>query len=709
MRFPFPAWSLVLASLWAEAAPPASSTSGLEGAPQAEPRQPPVAAEAPVPAAVAAVAPLPPASQVIDRLNDLFRADSSEARLTMKVVTARYDRELVLQSWTRGKKEALVVVRGPAREAGTATLRSAEGLWSYAPRADRLVRIPSTLLSDSWMGSHFTNDDLMRETDFSLDYDATLEWKGQGGKRLLQATLKPKPQAPVVWTRVVYLLDPQDFLPLRADYYDGDADRPYPHLRRCARGERAPRAFHAPNGACRQPVRIHAHRVQRGQVQRDRRPWSLHAARAALGGQAVIRLALRNLTRNSWRSALTVSGVAIAVAALAWSQTMTEAFLDTMIRSAAAVQMGDLRVESEAHAKEGSMYDGFPATDGLLERVRRVPGVRAAAPRLSSYGLLGHEARSQAAMLIGVAPEAEAVASDVAQSVVAGAWLSTGDTGDTGDTGGQGGREIVLGEPLARLLSAKVGDELVAMVQAADGSTGDDRLRVVGLARTGSSGLDRGAAWMRIADVGWLAALDGQAHELIVRAERGTRLDGVKEALQAAVGGADGPKLVVRTWEELLPDLRQLVEITRLTMLVLYGIVCFVAALGILNAQRMTALERKREFAVMMAVGVTPVRLASLVVLEAALLTGLGVVVGGLLGWGLSAWHAHAGLDLVALGSQGFSYGGADIASRIYCVVRPMLIIVPALAVLAGGVLCGLWPALVSARLELVRAISGRT
>lgn len=224
MRFPFPAWSLVLTSLWAEAAPPASSKANLEGAPQAETRQPPVAAEAPVPAAAAVVAPppLPPASQVIDRLNDLFRANSSEARLTMKVVTGRYNRELVLQSWTRGKKEALVVVRGPAREAGTATLRSPEGLWSYAPRADRLVRIPSTLLSDSWMGSHFTNDDLMRETDFSLDYEATLEWKGEGGKRVLQAALKPKPQAPVVWSRIVYLLDPQDFLPLRADYYDGD-------------------------------------------------------------------------------------------------------------------------------------------------------------------------------------------------------------------------------------------------------------------------------------------------------------------------------------------------------------------------------------------------------------------------------------------------------------------------------------------------------
>lgn len=166
--------------------------------------------------------PLPAAAQVVDRLNDLFRADSSEARLSMKVVTDRYRRDLVLHSWTRGKKEALIVVREPAREAGMATLRSEEGLWSYAPRADRLVRIPSSLLSDAWMGSHFSNDDLMRQTDFTQDYSASVEWKEEGGRRLLQATLKPKPGAPVVWSRVVYLLEPQDYLPLKADYYDGE-------------------------------------------------------------------------------------------------------------------------------------------------------------------------------------------------------------------------------------------------------------------------------------------------------------------------------------------------------------------------------------------------------------------------------------------------------------------------------------------------------
>ena len=164
---------------------------------------------------------LPAVKQVVDHINDLYRADSSHSHLSMKVVTARYQRELVLEAWTRGKKEALIVVRAPAREAGAATLRSEEGLWTYAPRADQLVRIPNSLLSDNWMGSHFSNDDLMRETDFMKDYDTTLAWREESGQRRLQATLVPKPKAPVVWSRVVFLLDAGDHMPLQAQYFDG--------------------------------------------------------------------------------------------------------------------------------------------------------------------------------------------------------------------------------------------------------------------------------------------------------------------------------------------------------------------------------------------------------------------------------------------------------------------------------------------------------
>jgi outer membrane lipoprotein-sorting protein len=165
---------------------------------------------------------LPDLDRVIKHLDELYRSQSSHARSTMTVVRARGTRTLTLESWSKGEDEALVVIRAPAREAGTATLRTRDGLWSYGARADRLIRIPTGLLSESWMGSHLTNDDLMRETSYDDDYQSTLAWTTRDGTRSLQVTLTPKPDAPVVYTRLVFLLTPDDWIPVLWEFYDGD-------------------------------------------------------------------------------------------------------------------------------------------------------------------------------------------------------------------------------------------------------------------------------------------------------------------------------------------------------------------------------------------------------------------------------------------------------------------------------------------------------
>ena len=163
---------------------------------------------------------LPSMDEVIDHLDELYRSASSHSTMTMTVVRERGTRELTLESWTKGEEEALIVIRQPAREAGTATLMTEEGLWNYAPRADRLIRIPTGLLSESWMGSHFTNDDLMRETSYDDDYDTELSWTERDGERYLRVTLTPKPDAPVVYTRIEFLLTPEDWIPVREEFYD---------------------------------------------------------------------------------------------------------------------------------------------------------------------------------------------------------------------------------------------------------------------------------------------------------------------------------------------------------------------------------------------------------------------------------------------------------------------------------------------------------
>jgi outer membrane lipoprotein-sorting protein len=164
--------------------------------------------------------PVPDVEAVMDHIDDLYRSQSSYSVMRMTVVRERGTRELEMESWTQGDDDALIVIRSPAREAGAATLRTEDGLWNYAPRADRLIRIPSGLLSESWMGSHFTNDDLMRETSYLDDYDAVLSTEEREGVEYLKATLSPKPEAPVVYSELVFLITPGDWVPVRSEYYD---------------------------------------------------------------------------------------------------------------------------------------------------------------------------------------------------------------------------------------------------------------------------------------------------------------------------------------------------------------------------------------------------------------------------------------------------------------------------------------------------------
>lgn len=169
---------------------------------------------------------VPDVDRVLDHLDDLYRGESSHATMTMTVERERGTRELTLEAWSRGTEEALIVIREPAREAGTATLMNDEGLWNYAPRADRLIRIPSGLLSENWMGSHFTNDDLLRETSYREDYRASAAWGELEGARHLEITLTPRPDAPVVYTRLVFYLTPETWTPVTAEYFDqGDRVR----------------------------------------------------------------------------------------------------------------------------------------------------------------------------------------------------------------------------------------------------------------------------------------------------------------------------------------------------------------------------------------------------------------------------------------------------------------------------------------------------
>jgi hypothetical protein len=163
------------------------------------------------------------AKSIVDRVDRLLRGDSSEAEMTMAVVTRRWTRTLTLRAWSEGTERALIKVLAPAKEAGVATLKAGDEIWNYLPKVDRTIRMPTSMMMASWMGSHFTNDDLVKESRLIRDYDITLGFEGvRDGTRVWEFVLTPRPEAAVVWGKVVMEVRQADLMPTWARYYGDD-------------------------------------------------------------------------------------------------------------------------------------------------------------------------------------------------------------------------------------------------------------------------------------------------------------------------------------------------------------------------------------------------------------------------------------------------------------------------------------------------------
>ena len=166
--------------------------------------------------------PLTP-KQILDKVDDLFRSRSSHGFGTMTVATAHWKRSLSLEMWSKNKDKSLVRILAPKKEKGTTTLRSGNDIWNYLPKVKRVIKLPSSMMAASWMGSHFTNDDLVKESRMTEDYTFEITFVGQDeGEEVVEVTCHPKPEAAVVWGKVLVRARMKDYLPLFVKYFDED-------------------------------------------------------------------------------------------------------------------------------------------------------------------------------------------------------------------------------------------------------------------------------------------------------------------------------------------------------------------------------------------------------------------------------------------------------------------------------------------------------
>lgn len=161
------------------------------------------------------------ARDIVKKSDENMQGKSSHSEIVMKIVRPGWTREVAMKTWSKGTEMSLILITAPARDKGTAFLKRKSELWNWQPSIDRVIKMPPSMMMQSWMGSDFTNDDLVKESSIVNDY--THSFIGDtviDGRQAHIIKLVPKANAAVVWGKIYLYIDKRDYLQLLVRYFD---------------------------------------------------------------------------------------------------------------------------------------------------------------------------------------------------------------------------------------------------------------------------------------------------------------------------------------------------------------------------------------------------------------------------------------------------------------------------------------------------------
>ncbi len=163
------------------------------------------------------------AKEIVQKADELMRSNSSYSEIMMTIEKPSWSRTMGMKVWALEPDYALIYITEPARDKGSVTLKRKNEVWNWLPSAQRVIKIPPSMMLQSWMGSDFTNDDLVRQSSVVNDYNHKLIGEENlNGYDSYKIEMIPKPEAGVVWGKIITWISKDKYLQIKADYYDED-------------------------------------------------------------------------------------------------------------------------------------------------------------------------------------------------------------------------------------------------------------------------------------------------------------------------------------------------------------------------------------------------------------------------------------------------------------------------------------------------------
>jgi len=366
----------------------------------------------------------------------------------------------------------------------------------------------------------------------------------------------------------------------------------------------------------------------------------------------VLQLAWRNLWRNSRRTWLTVAAIAFSTTLLvAWVPIQFGVY-EIMIDGSLSIFPGHAQIQRPGYQDKAKIRNAIDNPQELATKLRDSRYYKGISVRAQGFALLSSGTRSYGAQIVGVEPDHEPDTSSIPGLIKKGKYLNHISSD-----------EIVIGDTLAHNLGLDIGDEVTMLGSGKDGSIAAAILTVRGIFKSGSTDLDRFLCEIPLGTFQDIFSMGKSAHSIVVVGHKLEQQAQLISHLKEATKNLD--QLVVLGWEDLVAGLKEGIEIDKVSGFIFQGILMAILIFSILNTFLMSILERTKEFGLMLALGTRARRIAGLLMLETALLTMIGLIIGTIIGSILVYWAHTVGISYPGMAEMAEQYNMPGL-SRIY-------------------------------------------
>lgn len=326
-----------------------------------------------------------------------------------------------------------------------------------------------------------------------------------------------------------------------------------------------------------------------------------------------IRIAWRNIWRNKKRTLITISSVTFAVILAVFTRSFQEGSYAVMIENAIGQYTGFVQVHQKDFWDDKTLDNGIEVNDAFIQSILSIPGVDGINQRLESFSLASHGNNTKGALIMGIDPEKEEGMLQLESKIVRGDYINPED------------KSIVLGSKLADYLHIEIGDTLVLLGQGHWGQSAIGAFPVKGVVKMLAPEIDRQIIYMPLKLAQEYFSFENGASSIVVKFEDANRTVEITDALNEKL---DSSEYLAMTWKDMSPEIEQQIQSDKVSGIFMIAILYMIIAFGVFGTVLMMTEERKREYAIMIAIGTQKTKLMVISIYETLLMNSLAILFG---------------------------------------------------------------------------------